>query len=404
MGMSKRIVRLCTAGSVDDGKSTLIGRILLDSQLLSQNVTQDISHETDTLNLAHVTDGLKEERALGITIDVAYRYFTTPKTKYILADSPGHYEYTRNMVTAASLSNVLILIIDVNNGVVEQTRRHTYIASILGIKEIIVCINKMDQVDYSAESFYKVKNEHQSICDKLGFGRLNYIPTSALHGDNVVHTSDNMTWYEGSSIIETLDNLEFYKKGTRQELRITVHGTRQHGSDVIHYGQLLSGEVSEGQEVWAYPMGESFMIQSIYKNGSKVQTIDHPSAISFKLNESSRRITLLTEETGSHILNKPRIKATICWMDDVAMSTDQYLLKHQTGFYNARIIDICNKININTFQEIETSETFKMNEIGVIEMELSENLAHDLYANQSELGNFILIDKQSKQTVAAGMI
>ena len=414
--LKMELLRFTTAGSVDDGKSTLIGRLLYDSKSIFQDQLEAIEKTSErrgeeNVNLALLTDGLKAEREQGITIDVAYRYFHTPKRKFIIADTPGHIQYTRNMVTGASTANLAVILIDARNGVLEQTLRHSYIASLLKIPHVIIAVNKMDLVDYSQEVFEKIKDDYQKFKNKLGIQDARFIPISALNGDNVVVKSKNMTWYKGQTmleILETIDMVEDYNmKNMRFPVQYVIRPMRQEFHDYRGYaGRLVSGTVKPGDDIVVLPSGLRSKVKSVdlYK--------DHPD-IAF----APQAITLTLEDdidiSRGDMLVKPDdmpeesqdIDLKICWFNPRPMlNNGKYILRHTTNDVKCMIKDVEYKININTLENNYDDKTINMNDIAKIKIRTAKPIHYDHYKNNRQTGSVIIIDEHTNETLAAGMI
>jgi sulfate adenylyltransferase subunit 1 len=410
------LLRFTTAGSVDDGKSTLIGRLLFDSKSIFEDqleAIEEASHRKGKgyVDLSLLTDGLRAEREQGITIDVAYRYFATPKRKFIIADTPGHIQYTRNMVTGASTANLAIILVDARNGVVEQTCRHAFIASLLQIKHIIVCVNKMDLVAYKEEVFEKIKEDFTQFSSKLSVPDIRYIPISALHGDNVVDSSLNMPWYKGGTLLYTLENVNIGSDFNHVDSRFPVQWVIRPQNDEFHdfrgYGGRVEGGVFKpGDEVIALPSGFSSKIKSI-------ETIDGPLDEAFP----PMSVTITLEDNidisrGDMIVkpnNQPKvgqdIELMICWLNDKKLQAGgKYTIRHTTKEARCVVKDIRYKVNINTLHRIEDDNSIGLNDIGRILIRTTSPLFYDSYNKNRSTGSIILIDEFTNETVGAGMI
>ncbi|HXA00690.1 MAG TPA: sulfate adenylyltransferase subunit CysN [Cytophagaceae bacterium] len=410
------LLRFTTAGSVDDGKSTLIGRLLFDSKSIFEDQLEAIEEASNRkgkgyVDLSLLTDGLRAEREQGITIDVAYRYFATPKRKFIIADTPGHIQYTRNMVTGASTANLAIILVDARNGVVEQTCRHAFIASLLQIKHIIVCVNKMDLMAYKEEVFEKIKEDFTQFSSKLSVPDIRYIPISALHGDNVVDASLNMPWYKGGTLLYTLENVNIGSDFNHVDSRFPVQWVIRPQNDEFHdfrgYGGRVEGGVFKpGDEVIALPSGFSSKIKSI-------ETIDGPLDEAFP----PMSVTITLEDNidisrGDMIVkpnNQPKIgqdiELMICWLNDKKLQPGgKYTIRHTTKEARCVIKDIRYKVNINTLHRIEDDKTIGLNDIGRILIRTTAPLFYDSYNKNRSTGSIILIDEFTNETVGAGMI
>lgn len=416
MENTKDIVRFTTAGSVDDGKSTLIGRLLYDCKQIPQDqiaMVQRISERKglEEIDMSLFTDGLKDERAQGITIDVAYRYFTTEKRKFIIADTPGHLQYTRNMVTGASTANAAIILIDARKGVVEQTRRHSFIASLLQIQHLIVCVNKMDLVEFSEEKFNQIVSSFQDFSAKLAIVDVQFIPVSALNGDNVVHRSRNMPWYQGATLLHTLEHISVASEVNHIDFRFPVqHPIRVDNELVQDYrvyaGKMESGIIREGDEVIVLPGNQRSSIKSIMgMNGPQVEAFA-PQSISLELTDE------LDISRGNMIVkpnNQPeevrQLSAMICWMSSQAFIPGRkYILRHTTNEVKAMVKSILYVYDMQTLKRNEEQTAFQANDIARVELQLAGPIFVDEYRMNKATGSFILIDEQSNQTLAVGMI
>ncbi|MBS1612841.1 MAG: sulfate adenylyltransferase subunit CysN [Bacteroidetes bacterium] len=410
------LLRFTTAGSVDDGKSTLIGRLLYDSKSIFEDQYENIKATSErrgetTVNLALLTDGLRAEREQGITIDVAYRYFSTPKRKFIIADTPGHIQYTRNMVTGASTANLAIILVDARQGIVEQTRRHSIIASLLGIPHIALCINKMDLVDYSKEVYDKIVEEYREFATRLKTKDIHFIPISALAGDNVVHRSENTPWYEGVTLMYLLENIHIGSDINHIDMRFPVQYVVRPYSDDFHdyrgyAGRLASGVVRPGDKVVVLPSGFTSTIKSVELDGKQLDEAFAPMSVTIQLNDDidiSRGDMLVREG------NTPRqgqdIEAMICWMGDKPLQLNgKYALKHTTKDVRAVVKEIKYKLDINTQHRITENPSIGTNDVGRIKLRTTAPLCYDAYTKNRETGSFILIDEATNVTVGACMI
>ena len=410
------LLRFTTAGSVDDGKSTLIGRLLFDSKSIFEDQLEAIEEASNRkgkgyVDLSLLTDGLRAEREQGITIDVAYRYFATPKRKFIIADTPGHIQYTRNMVTGASTANLAIILVDARNGVVEQTCRHAFIASLLQIKHIIVCVNKMDLMSFKEEVFEKIKEDFTQFSSKLSVPDIRYIPISALHGDNVVDPSLNMPWYKGGTLLYTLENVNIGSDFNHVDSRFPVQWVIRPQNDEFHdfrgYGGRVEGGVFKpGDDIIALPSGFSSKIKSI-------ETIDGPLDEAFP----PMSVTITLEDNidisrGDMIVkpnNQPKIgqdiELMICWLNDKKLQPGgKYTIRHTTKEARCVVKDIRYKVNINTLHRIEDDNSIGLNDIGRILIRTTSPLFYDSYNKNRSTGSIILIDEFTNETVGAGMI
>ena len=411
------LLRFTTAGSVDDGKSTLIGRLLYDSKNIFEDQIQAVEESSkkrgdEHINLALLTDGLKAEREQGITIDVAYRYFATPKRKFIIADTPGHIQYTRNMVTGASTANLAIILVDARKGIVEQTCRHAFIANLLRIQHVIVAINKMDLVDYNEAVYESIIESFKSFSSRLGnFIDVTFIPISALNGDNVVHRSDKMNWYSGSTLLYHLESVYIGSDRNHVQARFPVQWViRPHSNEHHDFrgyaGRVAGGVFKPGDEVQILPSGFTSEIESIHTADGPMDEVFSPLSCSLLLKED---IDISRGDMIVKVNNPPQrgqdIEAMLCWFSDKKMMIRaKYSLRHTTKEVKAIISDLRYKININTLRKIEDEKEFGMNEIGRVSIRTSSPLYFDSYENNRTTGSFILVDDMTKETVAAGMI
>ena len=407
------LLRFTTAGSVDDGKSTLIGRLLYDTKSIFEDQLESIERVSGQIgiNLALLTDGLREERELGITIDVAYRYFATPKRKFIIADTPGHFEYTRNMITGASTANLALILVDVRQGIVEQTKRHSFIASMLGISHIVYCINKMDLVDYSEREFNKIKSELEQFSAKLITKDIRFIPMSALNGDNVVHRSEKMNWYDGGTLLYTLENIHIASDYNHIDCRFPVQNVIQHSSTgFTEYksfaGRIASGVFKKDDEVLILPSNVKSKIISIDTFNGEIDEAFAPMSVAICLEDNIdlRRGDMIVRPNNSPEI-KREIKAMICWLSDFPMDTlKEYDIFHTTNKLSCKIESVQYKIDINTLHRIEDFKMIETNDIARISIRTTQSLFVDRYDRNRVTGSFILIDSETNNTVAAGMI
>ena len=411
------LLRFTTAGSVDDGKSTLIGRLLYDSKNIFEDQIQAVEESSkkrgdDHINLALLTDGLKAEREQGITIDVAYRYFATPKRKFIIADTPGHIQYTRNMVTGASTANLAIILVDARKGIVEQTCRHAFIANLLRIQHVIVAINKMDLVDYDEAVYESIIESFKSFSSRLGnFIDVTFIPISALNGDNVVDRSDKMTWYSGSTLLYHLESVYIGSDRNHVQARFPVQWViRPHSNEHHDFrgyaGRVAGGVFKPGDEVQILPSGFTSEIESIHTADGSMDEVFSPLSCSLLLKED---IDISRGDMIVKVNNPPQrgqdIEAMLCWFSDKKMlMRGKYSLRHTTKEVKAIVSDLQYKININTLRKIEDDKEFGMNEIGRVSIRTSSPIYFDSYENNRTTGSFILVDDMTNETVAAGMI
>ena len=411
-----QLLRFTTAGSVDDGKSTLIGRLLYDSKSIFEDQLEAVENTSrkkgqEGVDLALFTDGLKDEREQGITIDVAYRYFTTPKRKFIIADTPGHIQYTRNMVTGASTANAAIILIDARHGVIEQTKRHTFIASLLQIPHIIVCINKMDLVEYKQETYENIIAQFEEFSSKLMIKDVRFIPISALYGDNVVNRSKHMDWYQGAPLLYELETLhissDINKIDTRFPVQTVLRPQREGFIDYRGYaGRLASGILRKGDEISVLPSGFTSRVKSINAGDKEMEEAFAPMSIAVTLEDDidiSRGDMLVKKN------NQPEpsqdIEAMICWLNnDAAKPRAKYTLMHTSNEQKALIKEVVYKIDINTYDRNNEDKDLKMNDIGRVKIRTTKPLMKDDYRENRITGSIILIDESTNETVAAGMI
>lgn len=410
------LLRFTTAGSVDDGKSTLIGRLLYDTKAIFQDQMDAIEKTSlqmgdGYVNLALLTDGLRAEREQGITIDVAYRYFATPNRKFIIADTPGHIQYTRNMVTGASTANLAIVLVDARHGVVEQTCRHAFIASLLQIKHLVLCVNKMDLVDFSEDIFNKIKSDFNDFSSKLDIADIHFIPVSALLGDNVVDKSKNTPWYNGSTLLYTLENVHIGSDHNYVDSRMPVQRVIRPQSDKHHdfrgyAGRVEGGVFKPGDEVMALPSGFTTEIASIETIDGKLEEAFPPMSVIMTLKDD------IDVSRGDMIVkpnNQPKIsqdiELMICWLNEKKLSPGgKYTLKHTTKDLRCIVKEVRYKVNINTLHRIEDDLTIGLNDIGRILIRTTTPLFHDSYRKNRFTGSVILVDEFTNETVGAGMI
>lgn len=413
---ANELLRFTTAGSVDDGKSTLIGRLLYDSKAIFEDQLEAVKKTSefrglDYVDLSLFTDGLKAEREQSITIDVAYRYFATPKRKFIIADTPGHIQYTRNMVTGASTANLAIVLVDARNGIVEQTCRHSLIASLLKINHIVLCINKMDLVDYSQEVYDKIVSDYKTFASKLEVKDIHFIPISALVGDNVVERSDKMDWYEGSTLLYLLENVHIGSDNNHIDCRFPVQYVIRPQSDDFHdyrgyAGRISSGVFKPGDEVMVLPSGFTSKIKSIDTYDGQIEEAFAPMSVTITLEDN---IDISRGDMIVRVNNYPKsgqdIDIIMCWLNNNPMNPNaKYLLMHTTKDVKAIIKEINYKIDINTLHRIENDKDIRMNDIARVRLRTTQPLFYDSYNKNRNTGSLILIDEGTKVTVAAGMI
>ncbi len=411
-----QLLRFTTAGSVDDGKSTLIGRLLYDSKSIFEDQIASVEKTSkrkglEKIDLALFTDGLKDEREQGITIDVAYRYFTTPKRKFIIADTPGHIQYTRNMVTGASTANVAIVLIDARNGVIEQTKRHSFIASLLQISHIIVCVNKMDLVDYSEEIFNDIVQQYEEISSKMMIKDVRYIPISALEGDNVVHRSDKTPWYQNAPLLHTLETIHITSDNNMVDARFPVQTVLrpqdEENRDYRGYAGTIAGGIFRvGNEVKVLPSGFSSKIKSINVYDKYVDQAFEGMSVAINLEDD---IDISRGDMIVKVNNLPEItqdlSAMLCWFNDQpAIPRAKYIIKHTSNEQKAMIKEVEYVVNIDTLKRDEENKNITMNDICKVKIRTTAPIMMDEYSRNRKTGNFILIDDATNETVAAGML
>ncbi|MCD4834637.1 MAG: GTP-binding protein [Bacteroidales bacterium] len=414
--LDMELLRFTTAGSVDDGKSTLIGRLLYDSKAIFEDQMEAIEKASlktgdGEVNLALLTDGLRAEREQGITIDVAYRYFATPKRKFIIADTPGHVQYTRNMVTGASTANVALILIDARHGVIEQTLRHSYIASLLQIPHIIVCINKMDLVDYKEEVFENIKSDFDRISTKLDVHDIRFVPISAKLGDNVVDRSKNMDWYDGPTLMYLLENIhiasDINHNDTRFPVQHVIRPMKEEYHDYRGYaGRIEGGVFHVGDKVKVLPSSLSSKIKSIDVLEGHVEEAFAPQSVALSLEDDIdiSRGNLIIKDNGLPKSGQD-IEMMICWFDEKPMMLGgKYTMKHTTNDLRCVIRDVKYKINVNTLDHDKEDKKIGLNDIAKISIKTTKPLYFDSYIKNRNTGSVILIDEATNNTVAAGMI
>ena len=414
--LDMELLRFSTAGSVDDGKSTLIGRLLYDSKSIFQDQMDAIEEASkrkgeENVNLALLTDGLRSEREQGITIDVAYRYFATPKRKFIIADTPGHIQYTRNMVTGASTANLALIIVDARNGVVEQTKRHSFIASLLQIPHIVFCINKMDLVEYSEEDYDKVRKELEDFSAKLDVKDVRFIPLSALKGDNVVDRSENTPWYDGPTLMYLLETIHIGSDYNHVDRRFPVQNVIRPQTAKYHdyrgYGGRIAGGIFKpGDNVTVLPSGFSSKIKSIDTFDGSIDEAFAPMSVTMTLEDDidvSRGYMIVADN------NQPEstqdIDVMVCWMNNKAIVPNgKYALKHTSNDVRCIVKEIQYKIDVNTLHKIEDDKVVNMNDIARLKLRTTAPIFVDKYNRNRITGSIILIDEHTNETVGAGMI
>jgi sulfate adenylyltransferase subunit 1 len=415
-GPSSELVRFATAGSVDDGKSTLIGRLLFDTKSIFEDQLEHVEETSRRrgdgyVNLALLTDGLRAEREQGITIDVAYRYFHTPRRKFIIADTPGHEQYTRNMVTGASTADLALILIDARKGVLEQSRRHAFIASLLRIPHLVVCVNKMDLVEFDQEVFDRITAEFAGWAAKLDVHDLTFIPISALHGDNVVERSARMPWYEGSSLLYHLEHVHVASDRNLQDPRFPVQWVVRPMSDEHHdyrgyAGEVASGVFRAGDPVVVLPSGRESRIAAIDSYEGEMDEAFPPLSVTLRLEDD---IDVSRGDMICRDHNRPiearEIDAMVCWMAERPLSPrGRYRIKHTTRTALAKIDEVRYRIDVNSLHRDEEAGSLQLNEIGRLRLRLSSPLFVDQYRRNRATGSFILIDESTNDTVGAGMV
>lgn len=414
--LDMELLRFTTAGSVDDGKSTLIGRLLYDSKSIFEDQLLSVENSSKKKGLGHVdlsllTDGLKDEREQGITIDVAYRYFATPKRKFIIADTPGHIQYTRNMVTGASTANLALILVDARKGVIEQTCRHSFIASLLQIPHIIVCINKMDLVDYSQETYDRLVKDYEDFASKLDVKDVRFVPISALHGDNVVNRSENMPWYEGATLLNSLETIHIASDENHIDCRFPVQTVIRPHSDEYHdyrgyAGRVAGGVFKPGDAITVLPSGLTSTIKSIDTLDGPLKEAFSPMSVTITLEDEidiSRGDMIVRENNQPLVVQD--IDVMLCWLNNKGpMPRAKYTLFHTSNEVKAVIKEVQYKVNINTLHRIEDDKEIKMNEIARVQLRTTKPLLVDPYRRNRNTGSIILVDEATNETVAAGMI
>ena len=413
---NNQLLRFTTAGSVDDGKSTLIGRLLYDSKSIFEDQLESVTATSakkghEGVDLALFTDGLKDEREQGITIDVAYRYFTTPKRKFIIADTPGHIQYTRNMVTGASTANAALILIDARHGVIEQTKRHSFIASLLNIPHLVVCINKMDLVDFSEERYNEIIGQFEEFSSKLLVKDVRFVPMSALLGDNVVNRSENMNWYGGGTLLSILETLHISSDINKIDARFPVQTvlrpqSEEHRDYRGYAGRVASGIYRVGDEVAVLPSGFTSKIKSMNTGEEEVEEAYAPMSISMTLEDD------IDVSRGDMIVKKnnqpegeQEFDVMLCWLhNDAARPRAKYSIMHTSNQQRAMIKDIVYKIDINTYNRNTDDKDLSMNDIARVTIRSTHRLMIDSYRDNRNTGSIILVDENTNETVAAGMI
>ncbi len=410
------LLRFTTAGSVDDGKSTLIGRLLYDSKTIFEDQLEMVQQASTRKGLDHVdlsllTDGLRSEREQGITIDVAYRYFATPKRKFIIADTPGHIQYTRNMVTGASTANLALILIDARKGLIEQTSRHSFIASLLRIPHLIVCINKMDLVDYDQAAYDKIVSDYKAFASKLDVQDIQFVPISALHGDNVVNRSKNMDWYQGSTLLNLLETVHIASDHNHIDCRMPVQYVIRPHSDEFHdyrgyAGRIAGGVFKPGDDVVVLPSGFHSKIKSIDTFDGEIAEAFAPMSVSITLEDD---IDVSRGDMIARPNNQPtvsqEVELMLCWLDNSPLNTrSKYILRHTSNEVRAIVKQVRYKVDVNTLHRNEENLEVKMNDIARVKLRLAKPIFTDSYAKNRITGSIILIDEATNNTVASGML
>ena len=414
------MLRLATAGSVDDGKSTLIGRLLYDSKAIFEDQLEAVERTSrergdEHTNLALLTDGLRAEREQGITIDVAYRYFATPKRKFIIADTPGHIQYTRNMITGASTADLALILVDARKGILEQSRRHAFLSSLLGVPHLVLCVNKMDLVDWSQDRFEEIKAEFRAFAMKLDIHDLTFVPVSALHGDNVVERSANTPWYEGAALLHHLEEVHIASDrnliDARFPVQYVIRPQQQTDQDLHDYrgyaGQVAGGVFKPGDEVVVLPSGTTTTIASIDTADGPVEAAFAPMSVAITLADD---VDVSRGDMIARRHNQPAvgqdIDAMVCWMSESTWLREgaKLAIKHTTRWSRAVVKDLQYQLDVNTLHRYEDSVGLSLNEIGRVSLRTTQPLLFDEYRRNRTTGSFILVDETANTTVGVGMI
>lgn len=411
-----QLLRFTTAGSVDDGKSTLIGRLLYDSKSIFEDQLEAVeeasrSRGNEEVNLALLTDGLRAEREQGITIDVAYRYFATPKRKFIIADTPGHIQYTRNMVTGASTADLAVILVDARHGIMEQTVRHTYIASLLAIKQVVVCVNKMDLVDFSQEVFDKIVADYKSMAAAIELDNVTFIPISAKLGDNVVNKSENMPWYTGKALLDFLETVQLPTEAEdrlRLPVQYVIRPISSKFPDFRGYaGRLAEGSLKVGDKVKVYPSEMTSTVTGIYLGEKELETAVTPESVDVTLADDIdiSRGDVIVSVSGVQPMMEQDILLNVCWFRNSALQQGKkYVIRHATGKTLGIVKEIEYKIDINTREKIYDVEKLVMNDIARVRIRTAEPLIYDYYKSNRTMGSLIFVEEGTNDTVGAGMI
>ncbi|QNS41823.1 GTP-binding protein [Chryseobacterium manosquense] len=410
------ILRFITAGSVDDGKSTLIGRLLYDSKSILVDQLEALEKQSknknaDGIDLAILTDGLRAEREQGITIDVAYRYFSTPNRKFIIADAPGHVQYTRNMITGASNSQLIIILIDARQGVIEQTRRHSIIASLLKMKRVVVAVNKMDLVDYSEDVFNSIKKDYDQVANSLGLKNVAYFPISAFNGDNIVDKSEKMTWFNDEPLLTFLENVEVNEDVDYENARFQVQYVIRPQTEELHdyrgyAGQIISGTYKKGDRITILPENIETTISKVETGGTEVEEVFalQPAVLHIADDIDVSRGDFFVKSE-----NKPRVEnefeALVCWLDKRELTEgNKYFIQHKSRLIKTVVKEIEYKIDVNTLQQTPVSDSVKLNEIVKVRLKTASPLVFDAFEKNNSTGSAILVDETSNSTVGAVML
>lgn len=414
--LNMQLLRFTTAGSVDDGKSTLIGRLLYDSKSIFEDQLEAVeeasrSRGNEEVNLALLTDGLRAEREQGITIDVAYRYFATPKRKFIIADTPGHIQYTRNMVTGASTADLAVILVDARHGIMEQTVRHSYIASLLAIKEVVVCVNKMDLVDFSQEVFDKIVADYKEMSSSIELGNVTFIPISAKLGDNVVNKSENMPWYTGKALLDFLETVQLPVE-SEDSMRLPVQYVVRPISDKFpdfrgYAGRLAEGSIKKGDKIKVYPSEMTSSVTAVYLGEKELESAVSPESVDITLSDdidiSRGDVIVAVDGKQPHI--EQEVLLNVCWFRNSPMQQGKkYLIRHATQQTLGIIKEIEYKIDINTREKEYGVDKLIMNDIARVRIKTADPLIFDYYKDNRTMGSIIFIEEGTNDTVGAGMI
>lgn len=414
--LNMQLLRFTTAGSVDDGKSTLIGRLLYDSKSIFEDQLEAVeeasrSRGNEEVNLALLTDGLRAEREQGITIDVAYRYFATPKRKFIIADTPGHIQYTRNMVTGASTADLAVILVDARHGIMEQTVRHSYIASLLAIKEVVVCVNKMDLVDFSQEVFDKIVADYKEMSSSIELGNVTFIPISAKLGDNVVNKSENMPWYTGKALLDFLETVQLPVE-SEDSMRLPVQYVVRPISDKFpdfrgYAGRLSEGSIKKGDKIKVYPSEMTSSITAVYLGEKELESAVSPESVDITLSDDIdiSRGDVIVSVDGKQPHMEQEVLLNVCWFRNSPMQQGKkYVIRHATQQTPGIIKEIEYKIDINTREKEYGVDKLIMNDIARVRIKTADPLIFDYYKDNRTMGSLIFIEEGTNDTVGAGMI